>query len=451
MSQTHVINSLQIEIETSDESTAFRLRDALNHYWQQWVMLHLEKAFDKVSPVNAMIRIDKLELDLETLEAENFDDDFPERIEKLFSDRLQKIIHSKSISHLISNNSATDQDLLVSFLKTGALPWWSQSYKDIDFNRIIYTTSVEKPEEMRDVLLNAFKGKDSLLRLLYQFDNQIIINILRSLFGMDGHEGEIEKRIEFWQNKGKALAESETDMFRVLAFFAHLNKVENLNAGSSLQAVSERFLPFAKQNEWRQFSGSSLEMNALTDAILQVESASQDKEELSEEQTKYVIRHAGIVLIAPFLPQLFRQLNLLADEGGTFRDEQAALRAVALLGYIGRGKSVVPEYELILEKLLCGVPIHEPVPLDCALTLPELQEADELLNAVIGHWNVLKSVSGLREGFFERDGILQDMGSSWLLRVERKSYDVLFDHKPPPWGFRVLRFSWNPKMIETEW
>ncbi|MCF0062492.1 DUF4157 domain-containing protein [Dyadobacter chenwenxiniae] len=30
------------------------------------------------------------------------------------------------------------------------------------------------------------------------------------------------------------------------------------------------------------------------------------------------------------------------------------------------------------------------------------------------------------------------MGSFWLLRVERRSYDVLFDHKPPPWGFRVV-------------
>lgn len=451
MSQTHVINSLQIEIETSAESTAFQLRDALNHYWPQWVTVHMEKALDRLSPGDATIRIDKLEIDLETLEVENFDDDFPERIERLFSDRLQEIIHSKSISHLNSNNSATDLDLLNSFLNTGTLPWWSQSRQDIDFNHIINILSQEKPEEMRDLFLNTFRRRDSLLRLLYQFDIQLISNVSRSLFGMDRHAEEVGKQVEFLQNNDRLVSESETAKFRFLAYLAHLSKRENINAESSLQAASERFLPFLKQNEWEQLSESLMNMKATADAVSRVEHASKYEDKLSEQQTKYVIRHAGVVLVAPFLPQLFRQLNLLADKGGTFKDEQAAFRAVALLAYIGRGKSVVPEYELILEKLLCGISIQQPVPLDSELTLSEMQEADEMLNAVVGHWTVLKSVAGLREGFFEREGILQDMGSTWLLRVERKSYDMLFDHRPPPWGFRVLRFSWNPKVVETEW
>ena len=451
MSQTHVINSLQIEIDTSDESTAFRLRDALNHYWPQWVTVHLEKALDALSPVDGTIRIDRLELDLETLEAEDFDDSFPERIEKLLTNRLDKIIHSKSIEHLVSNNSTTDFDLLLSFLKSGALPWWSQSYQDIDFKHIMDTLSKEKPEELRNVFIYAVKERNVLLRLLYQFDIESTNIILRHLFRLDQHEREIEKEIELLQNKGRVLTESETAKCRVLAFLTHLDKAENLRAKSILQAVSERFLPFFKQDEWEQLSTYSTEMDAFSDGISHVEGEKQDVSDLSDEQTKYVIRYAGIVLIAPFLPQLFRQLNLLADGRGIFKDEQSAFQAVALLVYIGRGEFAVPEYELVLEKLLCGIPIHQPLPLDCALTLTEIREADEMLDAVIGHWNVLNSVSGLREGFFDREGILEDMGSAWLLRVGRKSYDVLFDHKPPPWGFRVLRFSWNPKMIETEW
>jgi hypothetical protein len=109
------------------------------------------------------------------------------------------------------------------------------------------------------------------------------------------------------------------------------------------------------------------------------------------------------------------------------------------------------EYQLVLEKILCGVPVGETIDTSIILTKEEMAEGELLLQSVIEHWSVLKntSVNGLRESFLKRDGLLTCKDNGWLLQVERKTLDVLVDNIP--WGFSTVLLPWNNYIISTEW
>jgi hypothetical protein len=127
------------------------------------------------------------------------------------------------------------------------------------------------------------------------------------------------------------------------------------------------------------------------------------------------------------------------------------VKGIYLLNYLGNGNMQSKEYQLVLEKLLCGMPIQEPLEAAPEFTNAETIESEELLHSVLEHWKQLKntSLNGLRESFFKRDGIITPKENNWLLRVERKTLDVLVDSIP--WGFSTVSLPWNKYIIFTEW
>jgi hypothetical protein len=73
------------------------------------------------------------------------------------------------------------------------------------------------------------------------------------------------------------------------------------------------------------------------------------------------------------------------------------------------------------------------------------------LTAAIQHWSVLKntSISGLRSSFLQREGLLLETDQGWLLRVERKVYDLLLEQLP--WGIGMLQLAWMRKPLRVNW
>ena len=109
------------------------------------------------------------------------------------------------------------------------------------------------------------------------------------------------------------------------------------------------------------------------------------------------------------------------------------------------------EYELPLNKIICGIPVHVPVPLKMELTKSEKQEAENMLAAVISHWQALKntSIPGLQTTFLQRKGILTQGEKQWHLQVDRKTLDVLLERVP--WSFSTIKLGWMNTMITVEW
>lgn len=161
------------------------------------------------------------------------------------------------------------------------------------------------------------------------------------------------------------------------------------------------------------------------------------------------IKSCGIVILHYFLAPFFTGLKLLAD--GKFIDDTAHQRAVLLLHYLATGNVEVAEFDLILQKILCGYPLDETLPASIVLSKKEKMESKKLLEAIIDHWAPLKntSVDGLRNTFFERDGKLTTKENGWLLTVEQRTVDVLLGKLP--WGFSTIRLPWMEQILNVDW
>ena len=159
------------------------------------------------------------------------------------------------------------------------------------------------------------------------------------------------------------------------------------------------------------------------------------------------VGNAGLALLHPFLPQLFQALGIA--------ESQVLLqptRALPLLHYLATGQSAAPEYQLLLPKLLCNIPLNEPVAALSELSMDDQQEADALLTAVIRYWTALgdTAIDSLRGTFLLRPGkVTRRQDGDWLLQVESRSFDVLLNQLP--WGISMFQLPWMQHLCWVEW
>ena len=161
------------------------------------------------------------------------------------------------------------------------------------------------------------------------------------------------------------------------------------------------------------------------------------------------VPNAGQVLAAPYLQRLFGMLELVAE--GRFGDEEKAGRACHLLQFMVDTRSAAPEHELVLNKLLCGMDLRQPLEGGIEVSDRERGTIEGLLKSMIANWSILgnTSVAGLRETFLQRQGVLHFENDAWQLKVESKGVDVLLDRLP--WSFSVIRYPWMAHPVMVEW
>lgn len=158
---------------------------------------------------------------------------------------------------------------------------------------------------------------------------------------------------------------------------------------------------------------------------------------------------AGLPLVAPFLPAFFGELELLDEE--QFRSLAARHRAAAILHYLASGAVAAPEQDLPLAKALAGINFDEVYDAGEPLTDFEIASGEALLEALLGHAPMFGriGIAGLREAYLMRPGLLTTRDGHWLLRVERRSIDVLIDRLP--WSFGWVRLPWMQAPLQVEW
>lgn len=161
------------------------------------------------------------------------------------------------------------------------------------------------------------------------------------------------------------------------------------------------------------------------------------------------IGNAGLVLLSPFLPHLFQELDLLTPEN----KDTTLSRAVHLLQYMATGQPDAPDPSLALNKLLCGSGPETTISAGTIeMTEPEQAVCDQLLKSVLSRWPALSngtSIAGLQQTFLQRAGRLKRQDEAWLLRVERKTLDILLEQMP--WSFQTIKHSWMPQILHVEW
>jgi hypothetical protein len=162
------------------------------------------------------------------------------------------------------------------------------------------------------------------------------------------------------------------------------------------------------------------------------------------------IKNAGLIILSPYLGMLFQKCGLTDSEG--FIDEESKFKAVHLLEYAATGNTGKEEHELVINKLLCGMDVTEPVERNVTLTDGDKETVNGLLSAITQQWTPLKgtSIDGLRTSFLQRDGKLEEEEEEqYFLKIEQKAFDMLLDQIP--WNISQIKLSWMEKILLIEW
>ncbi len=161
----------------------------------------------------------------------------------------------------------------------------------------------------------------------------------------------------------------------------------------------------------------------------------------------YRIHNAGLILVWPFLPSLFENLGLLKNT--KFKSISESLKAVSVMNYIEKGSIRNTDNNCWLNRLLCNVPFDTKIKFEI-LTLKEKNESDEVLRALIHHWKELNetSISGLRESFIKREGILKKTDTC-ILNVHYLSIDILLESLP--WSISLIKLPWMENILTVNW
>lgn len=162
------------------------------------------------------------------------------------------------------------------------------------------------------------------------------------------------------------------------------------------------------------------------------------------------LRNAGLVLLWPYLNGFFEATGLVKEK--KFVSEEARERGVLLLHYLAFASKEGQEYEMTLNKILCGLDHGIPVnPCLKEISKKEMRECESLLQAVIHNWPALKSIStpALRSMFLQREGMICTRDGFQVLKVAEETYDILLDGMP--WGIGTVKLPWMAQILIVEW
>lgn len=168
-----------------------------------------------------------------------------------------------------------------------------------------------------------------------------------------------------------------------------------------------------------------------------------------EEEITIVIPNAGLIILGAYLPQYFDRLGLTENED--FKDAAAQNRGLYLLQFLGFESIDFPEYDLVLNKLLVGMPLDQLVTPIIDVTQDEKDMSTSLLMGIINNWERMQNttITGLRETFLQREGLLKIKEELYELYIERKGLDVLLEGIT--WNITILNLSWMDKPLQINW
>lgn len=177
--------------------------------------------------------------------------------------------------------------------------------------------------------------------------------------------------------------------------------------------------------------------------------ANMSKENSAGAGESFYISNAGLVLLWQYLGMLFQRLGWVSN--GEFTDSISRSRAVILLQFLADGEGVPEESELLLNKILCGMPEDMALEIVDPLSDTEKDYANQLLVAVTQHWDKLKNtdINGLRATFLMRKGRLRKGADNWQLLVDKGPFDPLL--KSLPWSISMVKIGWMDKPVLVEW
>ena len=293
-------------------------------------------------------------------------------------------------------------------------------------------------QEYAEDIANACRTKDSMWKpahlgkLKWKFIFRYVIEEDRRF----DEKNFVSRFVTYLTEQGKQLPAKEFHVF--------LSQQLALNILPSTRERHVKIMETLSQMDKERLQSESPMLKAASSEV--AFSLEAKKEEWGEE---VYIANAGQVIASPYLPRLFTMLNL--TEASAFKDREAAERAIHLLQFMVNESTNSPEYQLVLNKILCGVETGIPIARDITVSNQEKETIEGLIKGMIQHWKIIgnTSIAGFRESFLQREGKLSLKEDVWHLLVEPRPFDLLLDQIP--WSFSTIRFPWMERVLYVEW
>jgi hypothetical protein len=474
---THIIGRQNIHLRYNGARDPFALRQLISEVCSDELPVRLNKLLDQYDDPDYVLRIGKLNVSLSLADDGNLQENLAKAIIEKVEAELRQRLETRMDAQLLTQNFARTLRI---YLERGYLPRYTNLIDANDFRQALAEAWQEPALQQQIVpeivpVLRSIHARQRLLSLLSenQFESFVLAMQIWPESAWKAW------KISFERIEKVARKQQHTLNFDLINRYAVLETISlqpvlasaNLVLISSiLKELLHRAIVLTKEECLQLIPADAREAFPVIAEALIAESetstatpiARPHVETLAPQETiqedsespqdikpdeAIFIQNAGLVLLALYLPAFFNRLNVLSGDGKV----GDLPRAMALLRYLVFESDDFEEMELVLEKLLCGIPLVESIAGRHNILDEEEEQAHELLQSVIEHWTILKNTTpaGLRHSFLQREGKLSFRNNQWELTVHRQAHDILLDYLP--WSISMIKLQWMPHLLVVKW
>lgn len=496
MKQDHIIQKVFVEISVNNKEKALSIKEDISSFLSIDVFPEIEKYINALEYKldDHTLQIPRLELNLD-VKRSSLNAELKDKIAQLFKDELSEITkpidksdqetESDSKAYLVDNQEKAIQTFIY-FLEKGNMPWWNSSTNGIAFlepavfNTLIVNSNFQKK------IISVFSKPNVQERIINQLSDEQIAQLCLSV--LKNRELKINLNVDIIQYISKLNHAERQIVWRLVlnVLSQHLSssnvnlreyllqqivKIESVstvfsktkNKHENLKTVVKIF-PFIKEDEIleniegiknnpKEKSEKFENSKTLKETIHQknetfYKNLSQDDDnELSQDDGQYV-QNAGLILIHPFIKTFFEHCDLIDLKTQQLINPELCAH---LLHYIATGKTNAPEYDMVFEKFLCNIPMHQTINKHIKLSRKHKTQAKNVIESVQHNWSSMKksSVALLQNEFFQRPGKLVVTDHDYTLTIEQKTQDILL--KNLGWGLGLVKLPWKKKFMFVNW
>lgn len=471
----HLLQKHNVDIQCSSQVFGKEIQNTLSDVLEKDFYPKLEAVLDQYSVENYEWEIENLTIELPDISQKNWKKEFISQtliqIEEYLKNNFPVLELDKAEEKLknfgFESRTKLAENLFFEYLKTGAIAENSYSkntdeiVEAVEISELFCERLIRIFDESQNALIRfyfnineSFKEKVIFEVLKLSTSKQMISELLNDFFNSDikfSTVEELEKWIYHHQNFSENQDLRNEKLYRKDEEPFESDQEEIMNREKCSNEVDK---------EKRSVNNKKSEINTANtfneDNHQNLKTDQQDIRENtitnpSELQiSSLYIDNAGLVILHPFLVNLFQKLNLCNDE--VWKDKESQHKAVLLTQYLITGQEIFLENELILNKLICGFSVENVINTRQKISEEEKEICNDLLSVVIEYWSVMKnsSVEALRETFLQRAGklSLSEVHSSELW-VEEKGVDVLLASLP--WAIGMIQTPWMDNFLHCYW
>lgn len=469
----HVIRKKRLHVEfDGPESEVSALQRRLERFCYDCLMPVMEVALNEHTSESEHILLEEVVIDAGTIPLDQMEADLSQAVQEGMHQALGEELQSPRINSRRRNRLQAMTEAFMHFLEQGSLPWWFQLPAGKELEQALlecwldeslpYGAAVITLEEV----LIPLQKEPARRRLILQFSERFrslllpiiapqvgirVAAVLERLCGVALPSAAVAPiRENVWDIGLAAAANHVSATEQDLISRAWLGLPEWLRRHPEVQVALERHWPGAAGAS--KTDATIEEPKSATRRRDEEQAAGHAEKNIAAGHAKAVqegiyLENAGVVLLHPYLTQLFESLEI--SNGNRILEPE---RGVAVLHYLASGSTEPPEYMVALQKILCNIPLHAPIARSVELTDLDIEMCDYLLKALLQHWGALRnsSVNGLRGAFLMRSAklTLRD-NDEWLLQVEKNSSDILLDQLP--FSISMVKLPWMEKLLWVEW